>query len=164
MSGAFRRGLVFVRDRTGADCSPRKARRFELNGGVDAGKAARGVLDGLLRGVESPLYEDVRLLVTELVTNCVRHAGVGPDERLEVVVSVSGETLRVEVHDPGPGFDPRARPPRSTSDSGWGLVLVDRLADRWGVAREARTRVWFEIDRAKRWRSSVQGMDTRPAT
>ena len=164
MSGTSRRGLVFVRDRNGDDRTPRRAQRLEVNGGLDAGRTARRALVDVLNGVESPLYEDARLLITELVTNCVRHAGVGPDDRLEVLVSVSRETVRVEVHDFGPGFDPQPRAPRRSSDSGWGLVLLDRLADRWGVAREARTRVWFEIDRAKRWRSRVQGTDTRPAT
>jgi anti-sigma regulatory factor (Ser/Thr protein kinase) len=131
---------------------------------VDAGRTARSALAGLLGGVESPLYEDVRLLVTELVTNCVRHAGVGPEAQLELLVSVSRETLRVEVRDSGPGFEPRPRAPDNTSDSGWGLVLVDRLADRWGVAREASTRVWFEIDRPKSWGHGAQGTDARWAT
>jgi anti-sigma regulatory factor (Ser/Thr protein kinase) len=112
---------------------------------------ARGALDSLLSQVEPPLYEDARLLVTELVTNCVRHAGVGPNEQLEVVLSLSREMLRVEVHDSGPGFEPHPIPPPTAADSGWGLVLVDRLADRWGVLQEASTRVWFEIDRPHSW-------------
>jgi anti-sigma regulatory factor (Ser/Thr protein kinase) len=145
-----------VRDRTGIDRTPRRAQKVELNGGIDAGRTARSALAGLLGGVESPLYEDVRLLVSELVTNCVRHAGVGPEEQLELLVSV--------VRDPGPGFEPRPRAPHNTSDSGWGLVLVDRLADRWGVAREASTRVWFEIDRPKSWHNGAQGTDARWAT
>ena len=150
-----------MRDRTGVDLTPRKAQRLELGGGVDAGRTARRALAGFLGGVESPLYEDARLLVTELVTNCVRHAGIGPDDRLELLVSVSRDTLRVEVRDSGPGFEPQPRAPHNASDSGWGLVLVDRLADRWGVVREASTRVWFEIDRPRTWHGGMQGADTQ---
>ena len=153
-----------MRDRTGVDRTPRRAQKLGLNGGIDAGRTARSALAGLLGGVEPPLYEDVRLLVTELVTNCVRHAGVGPDGRLELLVSVSSETLRVEVRDSGPGFEPQPRAPHNASDSGWGLVLVDRLADRWGVAGEASTRVWFEIDRPNSWHHGAQGTDSRLAT
>jgi len=51
------------------------------------------------------------------------------------------------VSDRGTGFQRRVRVPERGSGSGWGLYLVDQLADRWGVSREEATRVWFEIDR-----------------
>ncbi|MGH2967935.1 MAG: ATP-binding protein, partial [Solirubrobacteraceae bacterium] len=85
----------------------------------------------------------VRLLVSELVTNAVRHAD---GEVVRLVVALSGGVLRIEVHDPGRGFEvsePSHDPLRS---SGWGLVLVAELADRWGVDHLPRTRVWFEMD------------------
>jgi anti-sigma regulatory factor (Ser/Thr protein kinase) len=85
----------------------------------------------------------VLLLVSELVTNAVRHA-VG--ETLRLVVMIDDGALRVEVHDPGGGFEPQAPELDPARPSGWGLFLVDELADRWGVDATPLTRVWFEMD------------------
>jgi anti-sigma regulatory factor (Ser/Thr protein kinase) len=79
----------------------------------------------------------------------VRHAQVGSDSRLTLVLSLSERTLRVEVHDPGPGFDASRPAPAARPGSGNGLRIVARIADRWGIAREETTRVWFEIDGAQ---------------
>jgi anti-sigma regulatory factor (Ser/Thr protein kinase) len=87
----------------------------------------------------------MRLLVTELVTNAVRHARA---PQVDVLVRVGPSGVRVEVADPGPGFEPAPRQEGHGAEGGWGLVLVDRLADRWGVARgDGRTRVWLELGR-----------------
>ena len=56
-------------------------------------------------------------------------------------------SVRVEVADPGQGFEPAPRDEAMTKPGGWGLYLVDRIADRWGVIRNRMNRVWFEIDR-----------------
>ena len=85
----------------------------------------------------------MRLLVSELVTNAVRHAG---GEVVRLVVRHADGRLRVEVHDPGRGFELREPADDPVRASGWGLVLVDELADRWGVDSTPATRVWFEID------------------
>jgi anti-sigma regulatory factor (Ser/Thr protein kinase) len=85
----------------------------------------------------------VRLLVSELVTNAVRHA---EGEAVRLVVALKGRTLRIEVHDPGHGFELKPPPSDPLRASGWGLVLVEELADRWGVDHSPRTRVWFEMD------------------
>jgi anti-sigma regulatory factor (Ser/Thr protein kinase) len=91
--------------------------------------------------------EDVLLLVTELVTNAVRHADVGPDESLQVELRLWPQRVRVDVVDRGTDFT-GVRPRMSRDDSGgWGLLLVDRIAARWGVGRgPSFTRVWFEIE------------------
>jgi anti-sigma regulatory factor (Ser/Thr protein kinase) len=90
---------------------------------------------------------DVRLLVSELVTNSVRHSeGASTGAPVTLEVAVSDGTLRVEVTDRGRGFEPQPREPGQSKASGWGLYLVDHLADRWGVMRNHITRVWFEID------------------
>ena len=49
--------------------------------------------------------------------------------------------------DDGHGFEPRHSAPNRDSASGWGLYLVDQLADRWGVTNTHGTSVWFELDR-----------------
>jgi anti-sigma regulatory factor (Ser/Thr protein kinase) len=92
--------------------------------------------------------ESLRLLVSELVTNSVRHAGLGPDDRIDLHVAIAPELVRVSVTNPGGRFEvPPERPPRSGQSSGWGLFLVKRLADRWGVSSDGHTRVWFELRR-----------------
>jgi serine/threonine-protein kinase RsbW len=88
----------------------------------------------------------LRLLVSELVTNCVRHAVPRDDEAVELAVQVAAERIRVEVHDAGTGFEPAAAPRPHGADGGYGLFLVERMASRWGVDCEQGTRVWFELD------------------
>lgn len=119
---------------------------LRLNPGPEAIPAARQALDGLSGLVERPLWEDLRLLVTELVTNGVRHGSErGP---VAVQVSVADERVRVEVSDAGRGFSPGAAPmPRPDGTGGWGLQLVDRVAASWGVRVNGRTCVWFELAR-----------------
>jgi len=88
---------------------------------------------------------DVRLLVSELVTNAVRHAD---GEAVRLVVALTGSRLRIEVHDPGSGFELKPPSDDPLRASGWGLVLVEELADRWGIDHDPRTRVWFEMGNA----------------
>lgn len=84
---------------------------------------------------------------TELVSNAVRHAGVGPDRSLRIELRQWPRHIRVEVVDPGSHFA-RVRPRPITDDpGGWGLVLVERIAARWGVGHgESGTREWFEVE------------------
>jgi anti-sigma regulatory factor (Ser/Thr protein kinase) len=119
---------------------------FELAGGPYAVTAARLALADLESQLETSVAFDVRLLVSELVTNSVQHAQVAAEDSIVLSVSFSERTVRVEVRDDGPGFEPPASPPPEDADAGWGLFLVEQLADAWGVG-EDRTSVWFEIDR-----------------
>jgi len=120
---------------------------FLLNGGHEAGGEARRALvagDGKL---PAAARADVLLLLTELVTNAVRHGGVAPDESVRVVVWQWPRRVRVEVIDPGTRFAQVRPGSRRDESGGWGLFLVDRIADSWGVARAAAgTCVWFEIE------------------
>jgi anti-sigma regulatory factor (Ser/Thr protein kinase) len=118
----------------------------EFEAGPSAAAAARNALLALEGRVDEHLLGDVRLLVSELVTNSVRHSSVRPDDCVHMNVSVSEDGLRVEVADPGCGFEFKPRDADRTRPGGWGLVLVDQLADRWGVVRDHFTRVWFELD------------------
>ncbi|MFN2616760.1 MAG: SpoIIE family protein phosphatase [Thermoleophilaceae bacterium] len=108
---------------------------------------ARRAIDQLESELDRALVTNLRLLVSELVTNSIRHSGAGPEELVELSAIVLADRVRVEVLDRGPGFEPRAVTPDRELGSGWGLYLVDQLADRWGVVTDGSTRVWFEIDR-----------------
>jgi anti-sigma regulatory factor (Ser/Thr protein kinase) len=114
----------------------------------EAAAEARHALDGIGDAVPGGRLRDVRLLVSELVTNAVRHANLDAGDVIGLVVEVADHALRVEVHDPGGGFVPTAPSPDPTRPSGWGLYLVAELADRWGVDSDETTLVWFELDRA----------------
>ena len=91
---------------------------------------------------------DVKLLVSELATNSVRHAGCDEGETLEIEADVTDECIRVRLRDHGDGFEShRPEPPRRGATGGYGLVLLDRLADRWGIQRNGGFCVWFEVAR-----------------
>jgi serine/threonine-protein kinase RsbW len=118
---------------------------FELAGGPYAVTAARLALSDLDSHVDASIAFDVRLLVSELVTNSVKHAKVSEEDSIMLGVKIDGEIVRVEVRDSGPGFDPPPAAPPDDADEGWGLFLVEQLADEWGVDRD-RQAVWFQID------------------
>lgn len=120
---------------------------LELSRGLDSAAVARHALDDLEGGVPPDQLGDVRLLVSELVTNAIRHAGLDDTDAIRLAVAVDRDTIRVEVHDPGRGFEVGDAPTDPERASGWGLFLVETLADRWGVERQAGTHVWFELDR-----------------
>lgn len=113
-----------------------------------AASEARQSLSVLANDIPEETYEDIRILVTELVTNSVRHSGVSSDEAVTVGVWTDPSCLRVEVGDAGKGFDKVVKPFTSDQCGGWGLQIVDRLSDRWGVQRPngRGSTVWFEID------------------
>jgi anti-sigma regulatory factor (Ser/Thr protein kinase) len=135
-----------------------RGRRFSRNGdvsiqleaGPSAAALARNALVPIERRVDETLMADVRLLVSELVTNSVRHADMPPPGMVNLDVTLDAHRIYVEVCDNGTGFEPRRRRASQSKAGGWGLYLVERLADRWGVMRNNFTRVWFEIDLARR--------------
>ena len=100
-----------------------------------------------------PLDEDtlevVSLLVTELVTNAVRHGRVTDGTRITLHLEILGDDLvRVDVVNEGPSFEPVPRRRDVDVAGGLGLQLVDRLAERWGVEGNGRTKVWLEVKRS----------------
>jgi anti-sigma regulatory factor (Ser/Thr protein kinase) len=107
---------------------------------------ARKTLEALRVSLDDVVVDDAALLVSEIVSNSVRHAGLGATDAIEVRIRGSRSMLHVDVIDPGPGFqfEPARRPSR---EGGWGLWLLDRLATRWGVEHGDTTRVWFELAR-----------------
>ena len=113
----------------------------------EAAAEARHALDDLGAEMSNERIRDVQLLVSELVTNAVRHANLADGDVIGLVIELADDSLRVEVHDPGGGFVPSAPSPDPARPSGWGLYLVAELADRWGVDSDDSTLVWFELDR-----------------
>ena len=110
-----------------------------------AAAEARRVLERWNDLLPPEKLEDVRLLVSELVTNPVVHARLSPEE--PITVTVRGGLARGEVRDQGPSFEPPQEPvPKPDLAGGWGLYMVDNVADRWGVAHTSSKSVWFEID------------------
>jgi anti-sigma regulatory factor (Ser/Thr protein kinase) len=113
----------------------------------EAASQARAVVDRELgRSVPSRVLDDTTLLVSELVTNAVRHALRTGIPQVELRIENELGRIRVVVSDPGDGFAVEPRLPTASESSGWGLYLVDRIADRWGVITRDRNEVWFEID------------------
>ena len=108
---------------------------------ASAGKARRFVRAQLVGVGTSELSDVAELLVSELVSNAILHAGTD----LEVVVRVLPDRVSVEVHDQGRGAATR-RHYSPTSGTGRGLVLVDELARGWGTVETADGKfVWFEL-------------------
>lgn len=133
-------GGVATSDHVGSALSVRFDR------GPTAAQSARNALLALDERLDGPVLDDIRLLVSELVTNAIRHADAPHGGEVEVDVTIVNERVHVEVADPGAGFDPQPRDDEMSRPGGWGLYLVDRIADRWGVMRNRMNRVWFELD------------------
>ena len=92
---------------------------------------------------------EIELLITELVTNAVRHGGMTEGNTIGLRMDVAPGALRVEVRDSGPGFVPGTPHPRDfdRGGGGLGLVLLNRFARRWGVDVDGGARVWADIPR-----------------
>ena len=109
---------------------------------------ARRELERLAGSVDDLTLRNTRLLVSELVTNAVRHVPADEGDEIELVVERMDGHVRVEVADRGPGFEPTPRTDLSTASSGWGLHMMAKLASRWGVGVDDGSRVWFELETA----------------
>ena len=90
---------------------------------------------------------DLRLLVSEVVTNAVRHTGADAGAELRLLADHEDGHVRVEVHDEGTGFAAPDQPqPAAAGTSGWGLYLVQKLSRAWGTQEAPGALVWFELD------------------
>lgn len=127
---------------------------------TEAVSQARQCVADLGDSLSKSELQDISLLVSELVTNSVLHAGLLQKDLIDLKIYLSVKLIRTEVRNPGSGFELPVGGLLggglldNVSDvgqtSGWGLQLVARIADRWGMEREASeelTLVWFELDR-----------------
>ena len=104
-------------------------------------RRARALVQDLLERADEGAAELAALLTSELATNAVRHAR----SAFVVRATVHGQRLRVEVTDTDPSH-PTVRQASSRDTSGRGIMLVDSLADDWGVADDPEGKVvWFEL-------------------
>ena len=129
---------------------------LELPRELDSAAAARHAVDQLSDRLPEEQLGDVRLLVSELVTNSLRHAELDENDHIKLFVRVADDAVRVEVSDPGKGFTMSGPADDPETNEGWGLYLVATLSDRWGVETAPDTRVWFELDRAPERGDSVE--------
>jgi anti-sigma regulatory factor (Ser/Thr protein kinase) len=127
---------------------PKPALRLPLDTGDDSPAAARHALRKLRGELGEARFRVCELLVSELVTNIVLHTPEdSPFAAADMRVRLYGDRVRVEVRDDGPGFVPKPRTNGQDAGSGWGLHLVDELADHWGVEPGLQNCVWFEVGR-----------------
>jgi anti-sigma regulatory factor (Ser/Thr protein kinase) len=106
----------------------------------DSVGAARRLVNGHTPSLDSEQRQDAVLMVSELVTNAVLH-GLGA---ISLRIDAEADTVRIEVADEGNvAVAPRPEP---GPDGGWGLRIVEELADEWGVL-DGRTTVWFRLGR-----------------
>ncbi|HEX6286074.1 MAG TPA: ATP-binding protein [Acidimicrobiia bacterium] len=110
---------------------------LQVGSDVSAPSISRSRLRSM-RAALGPRYDDVVLVVSELVSNSVRH---GMTNGIDVKVSTTPNTIRIEVTDDGPGFsidDPRGE--------GMGLSIVEKLAEAWGMRDgQQKFTVWAEL-------------------
>ncbi len=120
--------------------------RLELPAEPASIAQARRAVDVLGPGIGAEVLPDLRLLVSEVVTNAVRHASADTDAHVLLVAERGEGCVRIEVHDEGRGFAAPLQPfPRTGGTSGWGLFLVQRLARSWGTEPAPGAHVWFEL-------------------
>jgi signal transduction histidine kinase len=126
--------------------APRKRLRIAIAGGPRAPERARSWIESAASWLPSELESTLLLLTCELVNNAVRHGGATEDSVVELeLAALDAGHVRVQVSDPGVGFEHTPRDQGLDEEGGWGLVLIETMAERWGVEHDERTHVWFEL-------------------
>ena len=114
------------------------ALRLCTSGGPHAPERVRAWLQARADWLPASLESNLMLLTCELVNNSVLHGEASEQDVIEVELRSTENGLRAQVTDPGSGFAPAGRNRDIEEPGGWGLVLVERLAERWGVERDDR--------------------------
>jgi diguanylate cyclase (GGDEF)-like protein/PAS domain S-box-containing protein len=119
-------------------------RRCELIAGPEAPAVAREFVADLLTDAPDELQARTRHVITEFVTNSVKHAH---GSRIVVHAWPAAPAgVDVEVTDTGPGFDAGPRVPGHDGVEGWGLLFVDMLSDAWGAGGPGSPSVWAHLE------------------
>jgi signal transduction histidine kinase len=120
--------------------SPKGWLMTEMNLTLESNRQAPRISREKLSEIRSeiePRFDDLALVVSELVSNSVRHSG---RKTVSVSIKKTANLVRLEVRDPGPGFDPD-----HTESDGMGLRIVSRVADAWGIDNDGACTVWVEV-------------------
>jgi anti-sigma regulatory factor (Ser/Thr protein kinase) len=113
-------------------------------------RLARRALDGQLAYLGPDAEARMRLAMSEVVTNAVRHGHLDPDEKIVVLVELHDAEARVEVRQPTRADATVETAAPREDDGGFGLPLVDQLVDAWGIEPGPPGVVWFEIGTTER--------------
>jgi hypothetical protein len=132
--------------------------RSRLATGPAAVREARSQVRAAIGAHDIPVDPQTAvLLASELVTSAVRHEA---GQSVMLVISWSGEQLRVDVHDTSPVL-PALADPAAGQEAGWGLQLVAALAAEWGFScTPAGKAVYFTL--AFRPGGRLRGRRARP--
>jgi len=114
-------------------------------------RAASVARAALIDAIPSPAFsariDDAKLAVSELVSNAVKHGSSYEQDQIRLVIDPDEARLRVEVEQPLPALDVTPRVPlwNGSHDGGFGLLIVEAVADAWGVDPGPPGRVWVEF-------------------
>lgn len=110
-------------------------------------QARQAVAEHLWRRVTPSELDSIKLVVTELIANSIRHAGLTSEHRIDVLLEDRGDHIRIEVSDAGPCLGAPSPP---HDDGGRGLMLVAGLSRQWGWEKQPRCKVWSEVELSDR--------------
>ena len=111
------------------------------------GVARRRLVSDLIRaGICGSVITDAALVLSEILSNALRHATPLPGSGLRVAWSLDAGTVRVSVSDGGAQTLPELGEPSPSTTGGRGLRIVDRLSQCWGTHRDDKgVTVWAEV-------------------
>jgi anti-sigma regulatory factor (Ser/Thr protein kinase) len=102
---------------------------------------ARGVVARAFVGLPETLLDDAQLLVSEAVSNAIKHSEQPADVPIRLSGYLAGSRARIEVADEGPGLT------RDAVRDGFGFRIFDEIATAWGVGQiDGRSTTWFELE------------------
>ncbi len=110
-----------------------------------AATARSKIVDELSPVLDPPRLDDSRLMVTELISNAVRHASPESDGKIVLEIQREPGVARVIVRDAGSHLDLNEPAFNPGADGHYGLFVVDALADQWGFSIDGDKGVWFEM-------------------
>jgi anti-sigma regulatory factor (Ser/Thr protein kinase) len=120
----------------------RKAARRDIPNSPHAAAEARRLVESVAEEIPARVLDDIRLVVSEIVSNSYKHAGNPPGHPIEVELERRRDRVRLTVIDRSI-FDPTPESSRELHEVKWGLLLVDRIADDWGRISEGG--IWAEF-------------------